>query len=132
LSSESRGNDPLRISGSKLIELRNPLPDGTLRPPLLVFVPSELKTSSEDSFAEATFEQVSVVDAYERVREKLLDALPDTFRHPVMDVIRLLEERDWRWADELGIVRFLLSIRLNGYDQDIIGASLSELGLVPD
>ena len=132
LSNESRGDDALRISGSKLIELRNPLPDGTLRPPLMVFVPSELKTASEDSFAEATFEQVSVADAYERVRKKLLDALPDTFRYVVMDVIRLLEERKWRWADELGIVRFLLSIRLNGYDQEVIGASLSELGLVPD
>src|SRR5688572_10593224 len=31
------------ISSTKLVELRNPLPDGKLRPPLLVFLPPNLK-----------------------------------------------------------------------------------------
>src|SRR5690349_11790506 len=64
LSNDSLANDPSVISGSKLVELRNPLPDGTLRQPLLVFVPSQLKIASEDSFGVATFEQISCGHVY--------------------------------------------------------------------
>ena len=46
----------LYISSTKLVELRNPLRDGTLRPPLCVFLPANLRTSAEDSFGSATFE----------------------------------------------------------------------------
>jgi len=53
-------SDELHITSTKLIELRNPDTDGQLRPPLLVFVPNELRTSSEDSFGIATFEDVRV------------------------------------------------------------------------
>jgi hypothetical protein len=42
LSADGSKSEPILITGSKLVELRNPLPDGTLRPPLLVFVPNEL------------------------------------------------------------------------------------------
>lgn len=132
LTGDSKSDDSLRISGSKLVEFRNPLPNGKLRPPLMVFVPNELKTAWEDSFAEATFEQLSVADAYQRLREHLVEALPEQLRHTVIDVLRLLEERDWRWADSVGVVLFLLSIRANGYEPDVVGASLCEVGLVPD
>ncbi len=43
-----------------------------------------------------------------------------------------MEEREWRWADPVAAVRFLLSIRLNGIDPEVIGASLCEFGLIPD
>ena len=36
----------LYISSTKLVELRNPLPDGTLRPPLCIFLPANLRTSA--------------------------------------------------------------------------------------
>jgi len=132
LSSEARSDDPLFITSSKLVELRNPSAAGEQRPPLLVFVPNHLRTAAEDSFADATFEHVSVTDTYQRLRARMLEALPERLRHAVPEVLRLVEERDWRWADALAGVRFLLSLRLNGYDGDVVGASLCELGLVPD
>lgn len=46
----------LAVSSTKLVELRNPLPDGTQRPPLLVFIPNDMRAAAEDSFGVATFE----------------------------------------------------------------------------
>jgi DNA phosphorothioation-dependent restriction protein DptH len=132
LSNQSRSDDPLLITSSKLVELRNPLADGEQRPPLLVFVPNDLRTSAEDSFAEATFEQISVADAFPRLRGRLVQQLPNGFRSIASEILRLLQEREWRWADEVGSVRFLLSVHLNGAEAEVIGASLCEIGLVPD
>ena len=49
----------LTVTSTKLVELRNPLADNTLRPPLLVFIPSDLRAAAEDSFGVATFEEVA-------------------------------------------------------------------------
>jgi len=132
LSRESRNDDPLLITSSKLVELRNPPSEGEQRPPLLVFVPNDLRTSAEDSFAEATFEQISIADAFPKLRERLIAQLPEGFRSVAPEVLRLVEEREWRWADAVAAVRFLLSVRLNGAEAEVIGASLCELGMVPD
>ncbi len=61
----------LAVSSTKLVELRNPHSDGALRPPLLVFVPSEVRASAEDSFGVATFEEVSVTGLYEALIQRL-------------------------------------------------------------
>ena len=101
LSREVRNTDSLLITSSKLVELRNPLTEGELRPPLLVFVPNDLRTAAEDSFAEATFEQVSVADAFVLLRTRLSEQLPESLRTAVPEILTLLEDRDWRWADAL-------------------------------
>ena len=132
LTNEPQSGDALLISSSKLVELRNPYVDGTLRPPLLVFVPNDLRTSAEDSFAEATFEQVSIADVYPKLLSRLIDQLPDSLKTTTAEVVRLISERNWRWADTVGMVRFLLSIHVNGAEPETVGASLCELGLVPD
>jgi len=132
LAREVPDGDPLLITSSKLVELRNPLAGGEQRPPLLVFVPNDLRTAAEDSFAEATFEQVSIADSFHVLRTRLTEQLPEALRTTATDILRLLEDRGWRWADSLAAVRFLLSIRINGYEPEVVGASLCELGLVPD
>lgn len=132
LATEKRPDDALFITSTKLVELRNPLPDGTQRPPLLVFVPNELKASAEDSFGEATFASVALNDTYERLFEKLMRAMPDAQRLRIQELLHGVEQSKWRWANNVARVRFLLSIRLNGYDDDVVGASLFELGLIPD
>ena len=132
LSRESQNDDPLLITSSKLVELRNPPAEGEQRPPLLVFVPNDLRTSAEDSFAEATFEQISVADAFPRLRDRLIEQMPESFRSVAQEILRLVEEREWRWADAVAAVRFLLSIRINGAEAEVVGASLCELGLIPD
>lgn len=124
----------LAVSSTKLVELRNPHADGTQRPPLLVFVPSDVRASAEDSFGVATFEEVSVTGLYEALIEKLLGELPSTLRGGVHESLRRLRggERSWRFADALSTVRFLLTAKVNGNDGEALGASLYEVGLVPD
>ncbi|MDE0460496.1 MAG: hypothetical protein OXI15_24690 [Chromatiales bacterium] len=125
-------DDDLYISSTKLVELRNPLPDGTLRPPLCVFLPANLRTSAEDSFGSATFEEYPVGDIYDALRLRLLERVPSTLRGYVQDVLQLLREERWRWADSAAEVRYLLCAQANGNDAEAFGAALYELGLVPD
>src|SRR5262245_53190785 len=54
----------LFISSTKLVELRNPPVDGQLRPPLLVFIPPNMRSSVEDSIGVATFEDITTNDIY--------------------------------------------------------------------
>ncbi|WP_295454521.1 hypothetical protein [uncultured Thiodictyon sp.] len=123
----------LTVTSTKLVELRNPLPDGTLRQQLLVFIPNDLRAAAEDSFGVATFEDVPVGDVYARLRVRLLEDLPGAVRGALAEGLRRLEgEAAWPFADPLAIVRFLLSAKLNGGDPDAIGAGLFELALIPD
>jgi DNA phosphorothioation-dependent restriction protein DptH len=124
---------PQTVSSTKLVELRNPRPDGTLRPPLLVFIPNDLRTAAEDSFGIATFEEVPVGDVYARLRSRLLGELPAAIRGVLAEGLRRLEEvEEWPFAEPLSMVRFLLTAKLNGGDPEATGAGLFELALVPD
>lgn len=123
---------PLFITSSKLIELRNPLPDGNQRLPLLVFVPDDLRTSAEDSFSGATFEQVELTESYELLKQRLLAGFPNGLRAQAEACIRFLNERAWLAANMTGVLRFLLSLKINGYDEEVLGAAICELGLIPD
>ena len=122
----------LYISSTKLVELRNPLPDGLLRPPLCVFLPANLRTSAEDSFGRATFEEFPVSDAYDALRHRLLERVPSTIQGYVRDSLQLLQEQRWHWADAAARVRYLLCAHANGNDGEAFGGALYELGLVPD
>ena len=124
----------LAVSSTKLVELRNPHSDGAQRPPLLVFVPSEVRASAEDSFGVATFEEVSVTGLCEALIQRLLGEIPPALRGSVQESLRRLRdvERPWSFADALSTVRFLLAAKVNGNDAEAIGASLYEVGLVPD
>ncbi len=122
------------VSSTKLVELRNPHADGSQRRPLLVFVPSEVRASAEDSFGVATFEEVSVRGLYESLIIQLVHEIPPALRGSVQESIRRLRdsETSWAFADALSTVRFLLTAKVNGNDAEAIGASLYEVGLVPD
>ena len=122
----------LYISSTKLVELRNPLPDGSLRPPLCVFLPANLRTSAEDSFGSATFEEFPVGDTYAGLRQRLLKRVPSTLHGYVRDLLQLLAERHSRWAGAAAQVRYLLCAQANGNDGEAFGGALYELALVPD
>lgn len=124
----------LGVSSTKLVELRNPLADGTLRQPLLVFVPSEVRASAEDSFGVATFEEVAIKGLYEALIQRLVGELAPTLKAPVQEALRRLRDsaRPWAFADALSTARFLLTAKVNGNDAEAIGAALFEVGLVPD
>lgn len=126
--------DDLAVSSTKLVELRNPHADGSLRQPLLVFVPGEVRASAEDSFGVATFEEVPLTGLYGALAKKLVDEIPPTLRGSVQESLRRLSdpENPWTFGDALSTVRFLLTGKVNGNDAEAIGASLYEVGLVPD
>lgn len=60
------------------MELRNPDALGELRQPLLVFIPTSLRTSAEDSFGVATFEELTFTGIYEELTDSLLAQIPAT------------------------------------------------------
>ena len=125
-------SDDLYLSSTKLIELRNPDADGNVRPPLVVFVPNELRTSSEDSFGIATFEEIRIGDVYTELNAKLLEEIPTSVRTSVQGVLQRVAQGDWEWASPLAVTKYLLTIKINDCDSDVVGAALYELGLVPD
>ncbi len=124
----------LAVSSTKLVELRNPLPNDELRPPLLVFVPNDLRASAEDSFGIATFEQVSLDGAYAELIAQLIGQVPVSLRFAVEACLSELVrgEANWRYADDAAVARYLLTCRINDFDHDAMGAALFELALVPD
>jgi len=124
----------ITVSSTKLVELRNPLPDDELRPPLLVFVPNDLRASAEDSFGVATFEEISIDGAYAELIEQLLAAVPAQIKSAIEATLVELrrEGARWRFADDASVVCFLLTAQRNEFDSEAIGAALFELGLIPD
>jgi hypothetical protein len=123
---------PYRISSTKLVELRNPDAKGGLREPLLVFLPAALRTSAEDSFGVATFEELSFTGLYADLLAALLDRLPNTLIGYVRQLFGLLAEEEWPFAEDVARVRYLLTALENGIDGETLGASLYELTLIPD
>ena len=46
LGSHDQEDMPFRVTSTKLVELRNPEPNGELRQPLLVFIPITVKSAA--------------------------------------------------------------------------------------
>lgn len=132
LGSHDQEGMPFRVTSTKLVELRNPDANGELRQPLLVFIPTSLRTSAEDSFGVATFEELTFTDIYEGLIESLFDRLPATLASYVRDLLGILTEEEWLFADDVSRVRYLLTALENGIDGETLGASLYELALIPD
>ncbi|MEQ4702629.1 methylation-associated defense system ATP-binding protein MAD8 [Providencia huaxiensis] len=120
------------VTSTKLVELRNPDEHGQLRHPLLIFVPNELKTSSEDSFGAATFEQIDISDAYWLAFNQLKAESPDPINRLLDEVYFILQEKAALKLSAYQWLRYALTIKVNGFDPSVAGAALYELGLIPD
>ena len=123
---------PYHITSTKLVELRNPDDEGNLRPCLLVFIPSYLRTSAEDSFGVATFEDISFDAIYEDILVSLLDCIPQTLAGHVQSLLSCCANDENFVVDAVVKVRYLLTAMENGFDGETLGASLYELSLIPD
>ena len=97
---------PFRVTSTNLVELRNPDANGELRQPLLVFIPTSLRTSAEDSFGVATFEELAFTGIYEDLIDSLIDRLPATLVGHVRDLFGILSEEEWLFADDVSRVRY--------------------------
>lgn len=120
------------VTSTKLVELRNPDEHGQLRQPLLIFIPNELKTSSEDSFGAATFEQVDISDAYWLAFNHVKAESPDPIKRLLDEIYFILQEKAALKLTAYQWLRYALTIKVNGFDPSIAGAALYELGLIPD
>jgi hypothetical protein len=124
------------VTGTKLVELRNPFADGRQRPPLLVFIPPSTHASAEDSFGVATFEQADLGDVYRDLADRLHAGLPAELRSGVDEVFEVLSgeatESGAPVAGSLDRARYLLTVSVNNHNRDVAGAAVFELGLVPD
>jgi hypothetical protein len=123
---------PYRITSTKLVELRNPDENGELRQPLLVFIPISLRTSAEDSFGVATFEELTFPSIYEELIASLMSRLPATLIESVRDLFSILSTERRPFGNDIARVRYLLTALENGIDGETLGASLYELMLIPD
>jgi len=123
----------MAVTSTKLVELRNPMADGSQRPPLLVFIPAGLRASAEDSFGVATFEELRLPNVYSDLRDRLARDLPASLRGSLVEGLHRLGGDDpWPFADDPAVVRYFLTAKLNGGDPECYGGALYELGLVPD
>lgn len=124
--SSSTPNYPYEATATKLIELRN-----TEERPLLVFLPTGLRTAAEDSLDIATFQQIKLSAVPDKVAKKLIKQLPEPLRSPMTEVLRILRERQFV-QDEDTVVRYLLTVLHNGATLESAGGALFALGLIPD
>lgn len=121
------------VSSTKLVELRNRTGGESVQPgPLLVFVPPGMRVSAEDSFSIATFEEVSLGDAYEQLARHLLDQVPERLRQAVDALLSTLQERSGHRVSDRSVAMYLLTLQINGYREQIAGAAVFHFGLVPD
>ena len=113
-------------SSTKIIELRN-----TLREPLLIFIPPDLRTAAEDSLDIATFTELALRSVGSDLRAALLGRLQADLRLRVeraLEYVRL--ERIVLNIDES--VDYLLTVVKSGATPEAAGAALYCFGLVPD
>jgi hypothetical protein len=128
--------DDVAVTGTKLVELRNPDAGGALRPVLLVFVPPGSQASAEDSFGVATFEELSLGGCYADLARRLLSGLPEDLRQAISEVFDVLDGEAGPGGltgdGDVARARYLLTVTLNDNDPEAAGAAGYELGLIPD
>jgi DNA phosphorothioation-dependent restriction protein DptH len=118
--------NPWRATATKLIELRN-----ALEKPLLVFIPSGLRTAAEDSLDIATFTELPLATLGQDLVAVLLERLPEPLRTDVAaSLVYLREQRHIRNTDEE--VEFLVTILKNGGTAPAAGSALYVFRLLPD
>ncbi|WP_435602891.1 methylation-associated defense system ATP-binding protein MAD8 [Streptomyces sp. bgisy130] len=121
------------VTSTKLVELRNRTEgEGVLPGPLLVFVPPGTKVSAEDSFGIATFEEVPLGDAYAHLAEHLLDQVPGRLRPGVDALFATLHGLPGPRVGDRAVAQYLLTLLANDYREQVAGAAVYHLGLVPD
>ncbi|MGK4008380.1 hypothetical protein WMF31_37560 [Sorangium sp. So ce1036] len=115
-----------RATATKLIELRNVLTE-----PLIVFLPTGLRTAAEDSLDVATFTEIPIAPRTADFATELLKRLPSNLRIRVEDAFEFLrKEKVIRVPD--AEVEYLLTVIKNGSTPQAAGGALCVFGLIPD
>lgn len=122
LSETEKGDE--YIHATKLIELRNN-PDKAV----LILVPSNSRTSAEDSYGDATFQNLSVAELQDSFVWKLISEIPQEKEYIWVQIKELLDEiRPSRTA----LVNYLLYIESKQFDDEAWGNGICLFGMLPD
>lgn len=122
LSEEEKGDE--FIHATKLIELRNN-PERAV----LILVPSNSRTSAEDSYGDATFQNLSVADLQDSFIWKLISEMPEEKEYLWKQIRELVEELS---PSRTTITNYLLYLELNQYKDEAWGNGLFLFGMLPD
>ena len=122
LSETEKGDD--FIHATKLIELRNN-PDKSV----LVLVPSNSRTSAEDSYGDATFQNLSVAKLQDTFMLKLIVELPEEKKYLWKQMTDLFEEIK---PSRSAVVKYLLYLEIEQYADEAWGNGLYLFGMLPD
>ena len=122
LSEDESGPDYIRAS--KLIEMRND-PEATL----LVLIPANSRTSAEDSYGDATFQNLSAAELKAPFLYFLASEIPED-KKAVWDSVWLVLQQ--YVAPSLQLVNYLLYVDYEHYTDESWGNGLFLLGMLPD
>ena len=121
--SETENGDEF-IHASKLIELRND-PEKSV----LILVPSNSRTSAEDSYGDATFQNLSVAELQDSFLDSLINDIPQDKLHWWTQIWELLKEIT---VTKVALTNYILYLELHDYSDEAWGNGLYQFGLVPD
>lgn len=122
LSETEKGDE--FIHATKLIELRNN-PEKSV----LILVPSNSRTSAEDSYGDATFQNLSVAELQDTFLGKLINELPEEKRYIWKQMTDLFEEIK---PSRAAVVQYLLYLEMKQYDDESWGNGLYLFEMLPD
>lgn len=122
LSDNETGQD--YIHATKLIELRN-----SNESPLLVLIPINSNTSAEDSYGDATFQDLSVKDLQPKLWQMLLNEVPQDQKPFANNFDSLFNNLKIAVKDR---INYLLYIEQSGWNLASWGESLAFVGMLPD
>ena len=122
LSDELTGED--YIHATKLIELRN-----NPEKPLLVLIPANSSTSAEDSYGDATFQNLPVAELIGLFFYKLQEEIPQDKKYIWNELNQLFSST--RVPISVAI-NYLLFVCINHYTEESWGNGLYLIGMIPD
>lgn len=122
LSETEKGDE--YIHATKLIELRNN-PDKSV----LILAPSNSRTSAEDSYGDATFQNLSVAELQDSFVYKLISELPEEKEYLWTQMTDLFKEIK---PARTTVINYLLYLETKQYADEAWGNGLYLFGMLPD
>ena len=122
LSEDESGPDYIRAS--KLIEMRND-PEATI----LVLIPANSRTSAEDSYGDATFQNLSAAELKINFLYYLISEIPEDKKAAWDTVWQVLQ---MYVGPSMQLVNYLLYVDSEHYSDESWGNGLFLLGMLPD
>ena len=122
LSETEKGDE--YIHATKLIELRN-----DPQKSVLILVPSNSRTSAEDSYGDATFQNLSVAELQDTFLLRLIHEMPDEKQFLWMQMTDLFKEIK---PSRTSVINYLLYLEMKEFADEAWGNGLYLFGMLPD